>query len=229
MLAGLKRVWLWLRVVLPLALVVAVLVAAVVFVRSCDRKLDAIDAGGKLVAVPRAPLAKEYPPERYTPVPVVEPRPSLVDKLRPGRKKSRGEELLEGKRPGTDAIDVKGEVIYRTPEGEYYTTQNGSTVVVFRKPEPFASFEVRPSVGAVGYAVKHGDDYEPAAGVMGRVDGVRIWRIHGGAGVIAGTGPTVGIAATTAYNLTHNADAVAFGGMSTRGPVFGVGLSLSWR
>lgn len=203
------------------------LIAAVVwFVRDFSPAIKAFFSGddaGVTTTVPAA-TARGLPPGAE-PVPMVEDRVTLRERLTPGRTKTRAEELTAGLPGGTEVYEVKtaeGEqigLIYRTPKGETYK-EGELQVGAYRAPTPLVAVEFRPHVGG-------GLGLGGVAAVAG-VDVVRAWRVHLGPGVAVDC-PAKNVAAvgTVGIKLWRNVDLRLAGGYGTKGAAAAAGVSLA--
>jgi hypothetical protein len=159
---------------------------------------------------------------------VVEDRIPLRERLKPGRRKTRAEELLAGTPPGTEAYEVTGDeeeptVIYRTPAGEVFVpNETVATVRAYRRAAPFAELEVRLGVFAWTDLSRIGGG--------AAVNVVRLGRLHAGPAASYDSGRTLSFGLTAAYNVWRNVDVGAYGGKAVgkegwRGGVMvGVGI-----
>ncbi len=161
-------------------------------------------------AAPPSPNASgAFPRERFKRVPVKEDRVPLTTRLRPGRKKTRAEELLAGMPAGTVVYEIKtapGDetLIYRSPTGEVFVpNETTATVSVYRKPAPLAAFEFRPGVFAW-------TDLTRLGGGLG-VGVVRIGRVHAGPAASYDSRREFAVGAAAAYNVWRNVDAGVYG------------------
>ncbi len=173
---------------------------------------------------PPPPEERGLPPTAV-PVPMVEDRVTLRERLTPGRVKTRAEELTAGLPAGTEVYEVKGPGdeqttrIYRTPEGEIYK-EGESEVTASRAPEALAAVEFRPHVaGGLGIG---------GATAAAGVDVVRLWRVHLGPGAAVDY-PAKNVAAvgTAGIELWRNVDLRLAGGYGTKGAAAYLGASLA--
>jgi len=145
-----------------------------------------------------------------TRVPVREERLTLAERLKPGRRRTRGEELLAAMPAGTEAYEVRtpGEapvVIYRSPAGDVLVPpETRAEVAAYRKLAPFAALEARPA--AFAYADLGG------AGAGGGVGLVRLGRVHLGAAAACDTRRTWSAGTLAAVNVWRNVDAGVYAG-----------------
>jgi len=204
---------------------ICVIAAIVWFVRDFGPAVRAFFAGddaGVTTTVPPTATARGLPPTAE-PVPTVEDRITLRERLTPGRAKTRAEELTAGLPGGTEVYEVKGPGeqttrVYRTPKGEIYKEGEGE-VTASRAPMPLVAVEFRPHVGG-------GLGTGGVAAVAG-VDVVRIWRVRLGPG--AGVDyPAKNVAAvgSAGVKLWRNVDLRLAGGYGTKGAVAVAGVSL---
>lgn len=162
--------------------------------------------GGRTVLLPLAPR-EEYPAEEYDPVPVVEDRVTLRERLDPSYILTFEEEALADKDAGTEVIRVDGETeIYRTPESEYYVRQKKTgkrvKVEVARKPRPLADLEFEvAAIAATNFKT----------GTVGvGVHAVRLWRVHAGPFIGAELpGPELALGGDVAVDVYKNVEAAA--------------------
>lgn len=196
---------------------ICVAVALVWLVREMGPSVAAFFRGDDTsvtASVPPPPETRGLP-ATAKPVPMVEDRVTLKERLTPGRAKTRAEELTAGLPGGTEVYEVTGPGggqttrIYRTPEGEIYKEGEGE-VAAYRAPEPLAAAEFRPYIGA-------GLGVGGATAVAG-VDVLRVWRVH--------LGPTFGVdypaknvaaAGAAGVGVWRNVDVRLMGGYGTGG------------
>lgn len=204
------------------------MIAAVVwFVRDFGPTVKAFFASdeGSVTASTPPPAKDRGLPPGLEPVPTVEDRVTLRERLTPGRKRTRAEELTAGLPGGTEVYEVKGPegeeigLIYRTPEGEIYK-KGDVEVAAYRAPEPLVAVEFRPYVGIGGGT--------GGATAFGGVDLVRAWRVHLGPGAAVDY-PAKNVAAVGAagVKLWRNVDLRLAGGYGTKGVTAAAGVSLA--
>ncbi|MEE9456175.1 MAG: hypothetical protein V3W11_03385 [bacterium] len=206
---------------------ICVIAAVVWFVRDVGPAIKAFfggDDAGVTTTVPPSATSRGLPPEAE-PVPTVEDRLTLRERLTPGRAKTRAEELTAGLPGGTEVYEVKtaeGEqvgLIYRTPKGEIYK-EGELQVGAYRAPTPLVAVEFRPHFGG-GLGLGGGT-------AVAGVDVVRVWRVHLGPGVAVDY-PAKNVAAvgTAGIKLWRNVDLRLAGGYGTKGAAAAAGLSLA--
>ncbi len=207
------------RVKLALIGALVVIIGAGLLWRHCGRREEA----------PRPPAnAPAFPAARFTRVPTEEGRVAVWDTLKPGRKKTRAVEVLVGMPAGTEAYEVTpaGDtpaIIYRSPEGEVYIPRGtAGKVRAYRKPAPFAAWELRPAAFAYTDLRRIGGGV--ALGVA------RFGRVHFGPAAAYDSARTFSFGAAACYNVWGNVDAGAYGGKAfgeggwRGGAAVGVGL-----
>ena len=185
-----------------------------------------LERPGPAIVAPAAKTNAAFPRERFTPVPVVEDRVPLRERLKPGRRKTRAEELLAGMPPGTEAYEVtggggEGALIYRTPAGEVFVpNETRATVRAYRRAAPFAQLELRPGVFAWTDLSRIGGG--------AAVNVVRLGRVHAGPAASYDSGRTLSLGLTAGYNVWRNVDVGAYGGKAVgkEGWRGGVGITV---
>lgn len=198
--------------------VIAFIIVAVIWIfplGGCD-VIKGLFAG----KVSSPPLASEVGiPEDAVPVPVIEDRYTIAERVNPFHKVTRAEELTKDLPPGTEVYDVKGAgQIYRTPDGFIYKVGD-LEIDAYKKPTPFIAAELRPKIMAtsdfstVGFAVE--------------LDLVRAGKFHAGPAAGFNMDSSVWGGAGVGYNAWRNVDIGGYGGYGTNGTTYGLSVGIA--
>lgn len=188
------------------------IVAAILWIRGdgCG-KVGNYFAGDVDVTNPPAPEKVGIPTDTV-PVPMIEDRYTVAERLNPLHIKTTAEELTEDLLPGTEVYQVAGEgLIYRTEDGYIYATED-LDITAYKKPYPSIAAEFRPKVIAT-------TDFSNI-GIGVEVDLVRAWDIH--AGPAGGYNGALWGGGGIGYNVLKNVDVGGYGGYSTDGATYGI-------
>jgi hypothetical protein len=203
------------RLAVPLLIVVAVIVAALVV-----RRLFARGEGDALAPAPRA----ERPPPGWRVVDD-ERTSSALQRLNPLHRPAEADAIMRDWPAGSRVVHVEtegGEEVELgiLPGGEVAVPEGQPhEVTVYHKPEAVVALELRPFVGA-GLSVDG-----PA--VVAGVDVVRAWRLHLGPGVaVAFPEREVAAVGTLGYSVWRNVDVRLAGGYGTGGGTAAVGVTV---
>ncbi|MCP4231253.1 MAG: hypothetical protein GY771_14045 [bacterium] len=161
-------------------------------------------------------------PEDAEPVPVVEDRYTISERLSPFYEPTRAEELTKDLPPGTEVYEVgipgrEPGLIYRTPQGYVYELGD-LDVTAYRTPEPFIAAEFRPKVIAT-------TDFS-SVGVGFELDLLRIWSVNIGPAVGGNFNKTFWLGAGAGYNVWKNVDIGGYGGKALGNRKYSYGIDI---
>ena len=165
---------------------------------------------------------KAFPAEQFTKVDVIVDDYTPAERINPLHKKTRAEELLADKPPGTEVMEFSAagiNRIYRTQEGLYYIeNDSGITgITVYKKPLPLFGLEYRPEIALTC-------DFS-TIGLGLRLDVLRLWKLHAGLGFGINTNRDTWAGLGICYNVWRNVNIGAYCGKVIMKPGFSYGIS----
>ncbi len=198
-------------------LTVLLIIATVIFYLRFDG-CDRFFAGDIDVTNPPPPSEVGIP-EEAEPVPMIEDRYTIAERVNPFHHTTRAEEITEGLPAGTEVYEVEGEgIIYRTQEGFIYKTGD-LEIAAYKKPEKLIAMELRPKLIAT-------TDFA-TAGLGVEIDVIRAGKFHAGPAVGINVDRSAWGGGGIGYNVWRNVDAGAFGGYGSGGATYGISIGIA--